>query len=62
MPIYDYECPKCLKVQEHLEELGRNISRQCVPCNVFMVKKLSIPNFAFRGSGFYKTDYKDRGK
>jgi len=61
-PLFDYRCSKCGFQTEYLEDANNNITRQHAPCNSIMVKQLSAGNFKFNGSGFYKTDYKDKGK
>ena len=62
MPLYLYECPTCKATREELEKHSENITRFCVPCGTTMEKQISAGNFQFRGTGFYQTDYKNKGK
>jgi putative FmdB family regulatory protein len=56
MPLYEYDCPKCGRF-EMLQKLSdRPISRH--DCGEKVRKVLSAGAFAFKGSGFYVTDYK----
>ncbi len=60
MPTYDYVCDAC----EHRFELFQSITaspkRKCPQCGQFRLRRLIGPGAAivFKGSGFYKTDYR----
>ena len=63
MPIYQYRCPKCGNLEEHIEKFDAPNTRQCCKCKATSQRILSLsapPQF--KGDGFYKTDYKDKGK
>lgn len=57
MPIYDFECPICHKVEERLvRSLGhpRYSHPTCKECNVHLTKLVSAPHFKFESkSGVY---------
>lgn len=59
MPIYEYECPECHKIEESW--LGVNaVPSICYTFTKLIVKKVSAPAIQFKGSGFYETDYKEK--
>ena len=60
MPIYTFECNKCKKIIELLQNF-EDSTPQCFECseNGILMGRL-IPTTArpqFSGSGFYETDY-----
>jgi putative FmdB family regulatory protein len=61
MPLWDWECPKCHKVEEKLM-LSSNPPPMCTECDVEMFKLVS-GNVSFRlyGEGFYNRTHKDSG-
>ena len=62
MPTYDYECSKCNK-QVEIDKPMKDSHRQekCEICGQVMEKLLSAPAFHLKGSGWYVTDYKNKG-
>lgn len=60
MPIYEFYCKKCNKIQEKLLKIEQLNSPQfCEYCgNILEFKFPIISNPVFKGSGFYETDYK----
>src|SRR5262245_17247021 len=56
LPLYEYECEK-----GHRFELIRKFSdppvTRCIKCKAKVRKLLSSPAIAFKGSGWYVTDY-----
>ncbi|HOM18524.1 MAG TPA: zinc ribbon domain-containing protein [Thermoguttaceae bacterium] len=60
MPTYEYQCEAC----EHQFELFQSITakpeRRCPRCGRLKLRRLIGPGAAivFKGSGFYKTDYR----
>jgi len=60
MPTYDYVCDAC----DHRFELFQSISappkKKCPECGRRKLRRLIGPGAAivFKGSGFYKTDYR----
>ncbi len=61
MPTYDYKCPKCGVIREIKASINENPS--LLHCGYkLMEKKISKPSgIHFKGSGFYETDYKNKG-
>lgn len=63
MPIYEYECSAC----HHQFDLRQKISeapvKQCPHCSQDTVVRLvSAAGFQLKGSGWYATDFKNKGK
>ncbi len=57
MPIYEYECPKCGRF-DALQKMSDRPLRTHGACGSKVHKVMSAGSFAFKGSGFYVTDYK----
>lgn len=57
MPTYDYKCLECEDVFEMSHSIHENVE-SCPECGG-KVRRLFHPvGIIFKGSGFYKTDYK----
>jgi putative FmdB family regulatory protein len=59
MPIYEYECPKCGRF-DALQKMSAPALRTHDVCGSKVRKVMSASAFAFKGSGFYITDYNGR--
>ena len=59
MPIYEYECPKCGRF-DALQKMSAPALRTHDACGSKVTKVMSASAFAFKGSGFYSTDYNGR--
>ena len=60
MPIFDYKCEVCGHTFDVLQKAGEGPLRKCPECGKLKLKKqLAAPNFHLKGSGWYKTDFKD---
>ncbi len=59
MPIYEYECPKCGRF-DALQKMSAPALRTHDVCGAKVRKVMSASAFAFKGSGFYLTDYGGR--
>ena len=59
MPIYEYECPKCGRF-DVLQKMSAPALKIHDVCGSKVTKLMSASAFAFKGSGFYITDYKGR--
>jgi putative FmdB family regulatory protein len=59
MPLYEYDCPRCGRF-ETLQKLGDSPLRTHEACGSRVRRLISAGSFAFRGSGFYATDYAKR--
>lgn len=59
IPIYVYECDKCLEKKEELQRLSDAPLTKCeVPgCGGALTKKIEGTNFQLKGTGWYTTDY-----
>ena len=61
MPLYEYECKKCGRF-ERIQKFSDRAVRKCPTCKGPVEKLLSAPAIQFKGSGWYVTDYSDKGK
>ncbi|HZZ86247.1 MAG TPA: FmdB family zinc ribbon protein [Anaeromyxobacteraceae bacterium] len=57
MPIYEYDCPQCGRF-EALQKMSAKPLKTHESCGSKVTKVMSASSFAFKGSGFYQTDYK----
>jgi putative FmdB family regulatory protein len=57
MPIYEYECLKCHKVEETLQNFSDKPLTKCKHCSGKLQKLISHNSFHLKGSGWYVTDY-----
>jgi putative FmdB family regulatory protein len=61
MPIFDYHCEACGHHFDVLQKVGEGALRKCPECGKLKLKKqMAAPNFHLKGSGWYKTDFKDK--
>ena len=58
MPLYEYDCPKCGRFEVLQKISDKPLSRH--ECGQRVQKVMSASAFAFKGSGFYITDYKGK--
>jgi putative FmdB family regulatory protein len=60
MPTYDYVCEACNHEFELFQPITENAKRKCPECGKNKLRRLIGPGAAivFKGSGFYKTDYR----
>ncbi len=59
MPIYEYDCPKCGRF-DALQKMSDPVLRKHEVCGSPVKRLMSASAFAFKGSGFYITDYNGR--
>ena len=57
MPIYEYECLKCHKVEEILQKFSDRSLTKCKHCSGKLQKLISNNSFHLKGTGWYVTDY-----
>ena len=57
MPIYEYDCPKCGRF-DVIQKMSAAPLETHEVCGSRVTKLMSAGAFAFKGSGFYQTDYK----
>ncbi len=60
MPTYDYVCDSCDHQFELFQPITAGVKRKCPECSRLKLRRLIGPGAAivFKGSGFYKTDYR----
>ena len=56
MPIYEYKCENG-HVFDIMQKMSEDPLTSCVECGAPVRKVLQPVNIAFKGSGFYSTDY-----
>lgn len=57
MPIYEYKCTKCKKLQEIWQKITEDALTKCPLCKGKIERQISASGFALKGTGWYKTDY-----
>ena len=57
MPLYEYECTKCHKRTEKIENLAGPHLKKCPHCGGKVESVITAPAIKFKGSGWYVTDY-----
>ncbi len=60
MPTYDYVCDACEHEFELFQSITEASKRKCPECKRMKLRRRIGPGAAivFKGSGFYKTDYR----
>ena len=61
MPLYEYQCAEC-GTFERVQKFSDPILTACPTCERPVEKLLSAPAIRFKGSGWYVTDYANKGK
>ncbi len=63
MPTYDYACQKCDHTFEQFQSMRDDPLTKCPACGKKSLKRLvgGGAGLIFKGSGFYITDYKNKG-
>jgi putative FmdB family regulatory protein len=63
MPLYEYECDACGQRFEVIQKFSDARLETCQACGKGPVRRLlSSPAIQFKGSGWYITDYAQKGK
>jgi len=63
MPIYEYQCAACHHQFDVLQKLNDDPVKKCPECSKNTVERLvSAAGFQLKGSGWYATDFKNKGK
>ena len=63
MPLYEYECDACGRRFELIRKFSDPPVEVCTVCGKGPVRRLqSSPAIQFKGSGWYVTDYSQKGK
>ncbi|HDS3847694.1 FmdB family zinc ribbon protein [Legionella pneumophila] len=62
MPIYEYQCTKCHHQFDLMQKVTDAPVKQCPKCYENTVTKLISPaGFQLKGTGWYVTDFKNKG-
>jgi putative FmdB family regulatory protein len=63
MPLYEFRCPSGHDFEKFYRSIGSAPSvEKCPECGQLSARVMSAAGFAFKGSGFYITDYGKDGK
>jgi putative FmdB family regulatory protein len=64
MPIYEYKCKKCGETFEAIQRFSDPELTQCQVCGKkgSVTKLISAAAFHLKGTGWYVTDFRDKGK
>jgi len=62
MPIYEYRCADCGANVEKMQKISDAPLSVCEACGGKLEKQVSRSGFQFKGSGWYVTDYSNKGK
>ena len=57
MPLYEYQCAKCGRKTEKIENVSGPHLKKCPHCGGKVERLLTAPAIQFKGSGWYVTDY-----
>ena len=61
MPLYEYKCAKCEARFELIQKFSDPPEAECPECGGRGERLLSAPAIQFKGSGWYVTDYANKG-
>ena len=62
MPIYEYRCTSCGHQQEFLQKVSDAPLTVCTQCGkATFSKMLTAAGFQLKGSGWYATDFRNKG-
>jgi putative FmdB family regulatory protein len=57
MPIYEYQCDRCGRIEEVLQKITDKPLTHCNHCSGKLHKLISQSAFHLKGTGWYVTDY-----
>jgi len=60
--LYEYQCAKCHKRTEKIENLSGPYLKKCPHCGGKLERTLTAPSIQFKGSGWYVNDYAAKPK
>lgn len=62
MPIYEYECTSCHHHVDLLQKINEPPVTLCPNCSEdTLIKLISAAGFQLKGTGWYETDFKNKG-
>jgi len=63
MPTYSYLCGACGHKLDAVQRMSEDALTDCPNCQKpELVRQISAVGFALKGSGWYVTDFRDKGK
>jgi putative FmdB family regulatory protein len=62
VPLYEYRCESCGDRVELIQKFSDPPLTECQRCHGKLTKVITAPALQFKGSGFYITDYTNKGK
>lgn len=63
MPTYTYRCEDCGHQFEVVQRMTEDALKDCPDCQATsLVKQIQPVGFALKGTGWYVTDFRDKGK
>ena len=63
MPTYDYKCTECNYTFEYFQTMTDKVLEECPQCKGKLKRLIGAgAGTIFKGTGFYQTDYKNKGK
>lgn len=62
MPIYEYECAKCGRIEEALQKFSDKPLNKCSHCSGKLHRLVSRSSFHLKGTGWYVTDYAGKSR
>jgi len=60
MPIYEYECAQCGRIEEAIQKFSDKPLTKCRYCSGKLHRLISQSTFHLKGTGWYVTDYADK--
>jgi len=57
VPLYEYECVKCGRRTEKIENVDGPHLKKCPHCGGKVERLVTAPAIQFKGAGWYVTDY-----
>ncbi len=57
MPVYEYQCSSCGRIEEAFQKISEPPLVTCAHCSGPLKKLISHSSFHLKGSGWYVTDY-----
>ena len=62
MPLYEYQCTNCGKIEEAIQKFSDAPLTTCRHCSGKLNKLISQSSFHLKGTGWYVTDYSKKAK
>ncbi|NQT10372.1 MAG: zinc ribbon domain-containing protein [Desulfobacteraceae bacterium] len=62
MPVYEYECTQCGKIEEVIQKFSDKPLPNCKHCAGKLQKLISHSSFHLKGTGWYVTDYSNKSQ